>query len=304
MENSPNKQLLETYDKEMLLREAEKLKDRFGQKSFTKANSLWKNICYYGSFVLLAFGGLSAFYGIYSLFNFILPFPELSMFFAALILFILAMAQRESSDRFWDTYHQTKKAPYQWLAISFCIACLGAAGSVIGIQEGTKVMAGDPDLIIQDSTTILLKQNLESMATDKEAAKGTRWKGTITRDAMRTMNQLSETQHMLIAGLFQNKNKLDQKNQLIEKDHQSELSRIIYILLIILFLNELLFESAMSFCSYCDYRKYCEMIDINPSLFNPEEMHDFTHKLVQNQPIKNGHKLNGNVPGGHSLKKV
>lgn len=262
MKNSINtKGLFHQLTKQQKL---QRLLHRFGQQSYTEKNLFWKNTALIWSYLVNIASIATAFYGLLWFLQQVISNYYFAAAVTALALIMITLAQRKSSDNFWDAYWMTDKPQYTWLAVSFGLMALSMLSSGWGTYQGNKDTNDGPVLITTDSTLNDLQLQLADVNGVIEANKNTTWKGKIVEQARINIAINSDIKKSILQEISERRAKLESENETIIETYQEEEHFVGTTLLLLYILLEITFEGCMCFCSFYDYRKFLEEISELP----------------------------------------
>lgn len=268
-------------------KKAEKLAKRFGHKSWCERHSLLKGMAYSFSFLINVISIIGAFYGTYWAFQFMGGSPYVSAALAALLLVLLEVAKRHSSDEVWDQYWSLRQVNMGWVGLSVILFIISAALSGFGIWQGTQDFAPQANIIRNDSTlTMLSKELANSERTIEALGNNKNEQGVVFYHSQRAIKEFATQQNALLGALLKKQNEIDQLNNTATQQQQMTVQRAATIALLLYLMLEVLFECCMSFCSHYDFRDYLEEAGITAAQFQNVDFRNSSEfkNLINNYP--------------------
>lgn len=233
----------------------EKLHSRFSQKDFVQENERWRLVAVVTSYLINALSISGAFYGAFSLFQWFGAGREISGALALVLLALVEIARRWAADGIWDKWFHVGKVAGGLLALNIALFAISASSSGYGIYTGIEDSAPPPQAI-QDSTLNKMEAEAAAIRSDIETAKKTKWKGTVTVDAQRTIKSSSKSLATLTDAITERRAALSSKQEATEQEHRLTVQHVGMIAVCIYLLLEIVFQVCIRFVSYYDWREY------------------------------------------------
>jgi hypothetical protein len=243
--------------------QVQRLKERFGQKKFSTRNKNIKTACVANSYILNGTSIVLALSGMIWLMGWLIDNYIIACFISLILLVIIEIGKRYSSDVFWDRYVSTGeilKLPVIALVFFFCISTISTIGGAY--LEIIRMNEGKADIIIEseDPTLLYLQTELDSIESLITTMSNTKWKGTTTNTATRNIQMLIPSKTALLADKQARKKQILENNQKAIADHAIKIEYIAIGICLIILLLELAFEASMWYASYYSFRLLCELL--------------------------------------------
>lgn len=287
----------DSYDLLVSDHRKQQLKKRFDEQSYCTQNHWLRRLCQYFSITKhgtsIVMGFMGAWYFLSTFIHFVI-----AGFIAFIALALIEYTQRRSSDGFWDKFFQSHQTNINWGLLALSIICVGANGVITGYgyYQTTLRQSNNAPIITNDSTLLALQSQLAVIDGEILAARNTKWKGTTTVDAQRTIKQYSKTQNELTTAILARNEYLQNKNDGIESTHKLSIENIAWVAFIICLIVELLFEASMAYASYYDHRLYIEL-GLHSYVNDDNEIDDDEYEQTgNNRPIQDGFQNDIKMP--------
>jgi len=246
----------------------EKLHSRFSQKDFVQENERWRLVAVVTSYLINALSISGAFYGAFSLFQWFGAGREISGALAVVLLALVEIARRWAADGIWDKWFHVGKVAGGLLALNLALFAISASSSGYGIYTGIEDSA-PPVEVVQDSTLTKMESEAAAIRSDIETAKKTKWRGTVTVDAQRTIKSSSKSLATLTDAITERRAALSSKQEATEQEHRLTVQHVGMIAVGIYLLLEIVFQCCIRFVSLIDWREYVLRIEQGQKTLSP-----------------------------------
>ena len=284
-----------------------------GSALFQKLQRKFTPLPYYKKYVVLKWLALAASY-LFNIFSaltastlvyfFVLSLSGtwiIASFITLAFIIIIEIAKRKTNGVFFKDLLQFKKFSFPLLAMVLLLLCISVSFSYYGSKKLVKEFSAPPILIVNDSLTSPISNQIAEIDKQINAARKTTWSGTTTRTSQRTIETLSKQKLALQERLLIIENKTDKKNSYLQGQHASStLLKSEYFALITLLL-ELIFILTAFYLEYYDYRSFAEFSKV---VILQNQQGDITNKTNANFAYtKPKPKLQNGENGNHKSKR-